>query len=441
MRCPPTACLETSFNPASNGSLTIRTTSHPVMNFAISICGTTLPGKDAIGVRGHQSTVTSSPAQSQSAAAAAEDVRVIEHFVANKAVSKALARAHAPMRFAQGDDVPRRLQDMFPRPARPLLPQPAHEEVPAELREELVTHIAAAVTALPSMCGAGPNGSFSEHLKIHAFIQGGLQVLAGVLAELQTSETPVEAARASRSARCHSPLKPDPDVDIRPLVSPSGHWRAALRGWGNMFSEAVRKALGESQCGVARPGGPVARQHFVEAHSFSDPELALAALDVANMHGSMCLGNIESEVRHRVPRTWPLVSRWLRLERRHAFKNPAGALHEIIAAIGVDQGCPLLYQFLTAPDNPAYLSRLRSTVSAAVPGRAASGSSRSASAPRTTSASTRPAPGWWASTPGCLPPSSGSAPRPGPGSSASSSGAHAASCSSGPAATVQGCHL
>eukprot|EP00959_Pyramimonas_sp_CCMP1952_P233745 4884856-Pyramimonas_sp.AAC.1 len=73
-------------------------------------------------------------------------------------------------------------------PARLLPPQPAHEEVPPVLRGELVTHISAAVAALPSMCGAGPNGSLYEHLKIHSSIQGSLQVPAGVLADLLTGE-------------------------------------------------------------------------------------------------------------------------------------------------------------------------------------------------------------------------------------------------------------
>ncbi|CAK0899064.1 unnamed protein product, partial [Prorocentrum cordatum] len=192
------------------------------------------------------------------------DVRAIEHFVANKAVSKALARVHAPMRFTQGDDVPRNLQDMFPKPARPLPPQPAHEKVPPELLEELVTHISAAVAALPSMCGAGPNGSFYEHLKIHASIQGGQQVLASVLADLLTGEAPLEANRARLLSWT--------------VTSTFAHWCHHL-ATGVLRSE----------------GGPVACRHFVDAHLFSDPELTLTALDVANMYGSMCLGNIESE--------------------------------------------------------------------------------------------------------------------------------------------------
>ena len=45
-------------------------------------------------------------------------------------------------------------------------------------------------------------------------------------------------------------------------------------------------------------------------------------------------------MQHRVPRMWPPVCRWLRLERRHVYKDPGGALHEIVATTGVDQGCP-----------------------------------------------------------------------------------------------------
>eukprot|EP00959_Pyramimonas_sp_CCMP1952_P132296 2766052-Pyramimonas_sp.AAC.1 len=37
---------------------------------------------------------------------------------------------------------------------------------------------------------------------------------------------------------------------------------------------------------------------------------------------------------------WPLVSPWFRLEKRHAFKDSAGALRPIVATTGVDQDCP-----------------------------------------------------------------------------------------------------
>ena len=106
-----------------------------------------------------------------------------------------------------------------------------------------MTHFSAAVTALPAVRGAGANGSCYEHLKIHASFQGGLKVLAGALADLLAGEAPVEATQASSSGRCHLPFKQDSDIDIRPSVSPSGHWRAALRGRGSVFSEEVREAV------------------------------------------------------------------------------------------------------------------------------------------------------------------------------------------------------
>ena len=72
----------------------------------------------------------------------------------------------------------------------------------------------------------------------------------------------------------------------------------------------------------------------------ADRELALASIDISNMHGSMDIHNIETQVQHRVPRMWPLLSRWFRVPRRHVYRDPQGALHPIVAQVGVDQGCP-----------------------------------------------------------------------------------------------------
>ena len=80
-----------------------------------------------------------------------------------------------------------------------------------------------------------------------------------------------------------------------------------MRGWGTMFAEEVREAVGHTQYGVARPGGPIALRHYIETRLAADPSLALGVLDVANMHGSMDIPNIEVQVQHRVPRMWPLL--------------------------------------------------------------------------------------------------------------------------------------
>ena len=63
------------------------------------------------------------------AASAARDVHIVEHFVSNNAVGKALARVHAPLRFATGHDVPDRLRDMFPKLLAPIAAQAQHEEI------------------------------------------------------------------------------------------------------------------------------------------------------------------------------------------------------------------------------------------------------------------------------------------------------------------------
>ena len=106
-----------------------------------------------------------------------------------------------------------------------------------------------------------------------------------------------------------------------------------------MFSAEVGEGAGPCQYGVNTPGGSVACRHYVEGQLHCAPQRGLIALDVSNMHGSMCLGNIEHQVQNRVPRMWPLISRWLRVPRRHVYKDPHGELHIITAVTGVGQGC------------------------------------------------------------------------------------------------------
>ena len=182
-------------------------------------------------------------------------VSTIQGLLAHDAISKAIGRVKEPMRFARGEDVPERLQNMFPRPPPAIQAQSPHEDIPVELRQELVAHIAKELSSLPRMCGAGANGSYYEHLALHSHIHGGIEPLADVLADLLTGEAPLQAVEALRSGRARPPLKPGSDVDIRPLVAASAQWRTAMLGWSAMFADEARIAVGDTQFGVARPGG------------------------------------------------------------------------------------------------------------------------------------------------------------------------------------------
>ena len=133
---------------------------------------------------------------------------------------------------------------------------------------------------------------------------------------------------------------PDSDIDIRFLVASSAQWRAAMRGWVKMLSVETLGAVGSTQYGVVRPGGAAALRHFAEARVASDPFVAIAVLDVANMHGSMDQKGIEMQVQHRAPRMWALLGPWFRVPRKRICKDSTGALHQINATVGVDQGCP-----------------------------------------------------------------------------------------------------
>ena len=270
----------------------------------------------------------------------AKDASIVQSLFQHEAVSKALSRATSPMEFARGEQVPAQLQAKFPRVLTPLPPQPPAAEIPVALKTELVEHISSELSQLPKMCGAGPNGTFYEHINITRAIPGGLQLTARVIAMLITGEAHPNAIRLHRSGRCHPSIKPDTGGDIRPLVSSSAYWRTGMRGWVRMFKEEARDAVGPTQFGVARPGGCVALHHELLAHMLKDPDLALASIDLENMYGNLDISNIEKEVIHRIPRMWPLLRPWIREPREHVYRDDQGVIHRIDAPGGLDQGDP-----------------------------------------------------------------------------------------------------
>ena len=63
-------------------------------------------------------------------------VNVIDQCLEHNAVSKALGQVSQPLRFASGDDVPTRLQEMFPHPLGPAAAQqPSVDASPALVME------------------------------------------------------------------------------------------------------------------------------------------------------------------------------------------------------------------------------------------------------------------------------------------------------------------
>lgn len=267
-------------------------------------------------------------------------VSIIDQCLEHGAISKALGRVSRPLRFASGNDVPARLQEMFPQPLCQAAPQQPYVEASPALVSELAGYILKELRPLPAMCGAGANGAFFEHLKLHTNIHDGLERLAEVLAHLVSGHALPEAISCLRSGRAHPTLKPDSDVNIRPIVSPSPHWRAAMKAWSGMCQDDVLLAVGRTQYGCGRPGGAIALRHFVEAALLNDSELVLGIVDVKNMHGSLGVENIEEQVRTRMPRMWPLVAPWIRCMRTHVFKDAGGVTHKINTYEPLDQGGP-----------------------------------------------------------------------------------------------------
>jgi hypothetical protein len=279
------------------------------------------------------------PVNKSEGARLTQEASTIQSLIKGQAVSKAISRVSSPLEFATGPLVPQKVKDKFPV-AGPLPVQPDVPDIPPDLRDELKGNILTELMQLPRMCGAGPTGTFYEHLASVRNIPGGLQLTADVLAMLITGEAPQAAIRLHRSGRCHPYIKPDTGGDIRPLVSPSALWRAAMRGWVRMFKDEVRIAVGHTQFGVATPGGCVALRNEMFTHLVLDPSLAIAPIDLQNMYGSMDIANIEAEAIHRIPRMWPLLASWIRQPREHIFLDEEREVHRIPASKGLDQGDP-----------------------------------------------------------------------------------------------------
>ena len=267
-------------------------------------------------------------------------VQEVEAMIQHEAISRALGKVNRPLRFAQGVGVPEQLRNMYPQPQSPASAQPFAPPPTEDLAEELVGHILKELGQLPSMAGAGANGSYFEHLQLHTKIAGGADTLASVLAQLVTGKAPPEVVQWFRSGRSHPLLKDDSDVDIRPLTAPTSAWRCALRAWARMFKEEVIHATGNTQFGCGQSGGAAALRHSLEAALLANPTKALLSVDIKNMHGSLEVDNIERQVLTNTPRLWPLLAPWIRSARVHIYRDDSGALHEIAAENPLDQGCP-----------------------------------------------------------------------------------------------------
>ena len=259
------------------------------------------------------------------------EASTIQSLFTGRAVSKAISRVSTPLRFATGFEVPDQLRNKFGIASDMPAQQPA-PAVSADLREELCNNIFAELGSLPRMCGAGPTGTFYEHIACMRNIPGGLQLAADVAAMLITGEAPTPAVRLHRSGRCHPTIKPDTEADIRPLTSPSAYWRGAMRGFVRMYKQEVQTAVGSTQFGVAAPGGCAALRNELLARMLFDPSLALAPIDLKNMYGSMDIPNIEHETLNRVPRMSPLVAPWIREPREHVYIDDQQEVHRISAS-------------------------------------------------------------------------------------------------------------
>jgi hypothetical protein len=218
------------------------------------------------------------------------------------------------------------------------------------LRDRLLDHLLSSLTnssstetelrSLPPMAGAGANGSYFEHLMLHDKIADGAHALARALSQLLTGESPVQVVQWFRSGRSHPTLKGDSDVDTRPLTCPTSAWRCTTKAWAQMFKEEVIQATGCTQYGCGQPGGATLLRQALETALLADPTKAFLSIDIKNMHGSLTVENLETQVTANAPRMWPLLAPWIRCQRSHVYKDDTGALHDVPAVNPLDQGCP-----------------------------------------------------------------------------------------------------
>ena len=112
------------------------------------------------------------------------EAKSIQSFIKGQAVSKAISRVTSPMEFARGAGVPSALRSKFPVLSSALPPQRPTAPVSPELREELVGNIVGEMLIVQNMCGAGPTGTYYEHLTAMQEIPGGLRLAANAAAML-----------------------------------------------------------------------------------------------------------------------------------------------------------------------------------------------------------------------------------------------------------------
>ena len=267
-------------------------------------------------------------------------VKSIESLVMNNAVSRALSIAVKPPEFASGPEVADQLSEMFTRndtPQRAQLPAPSNETL-----SELEGHIFEELFHLPAMRGAGPTGTFYEHIRPANGQEDDARTLAKVLAMLPAASAPAEAIRVHRSAKLsaqHKPATPPRSRGVRPLGSGSSFWRVAMRGWVRMFRDEAREACGTTQYGIGTKGACTALRVDLQLEWMCEPDNALLGIDLRNMHGRVRTAHLEHQVAHRVPRMLELMG-WVRIPRSHVYPDGQGGLHRIDASDGLDQGCP-----------------------------------------------------------------------------------------------------
>ena len=271
----------------------------------------------------------------------ARDVRCIEALVRNEALSKAISRAAEPLTFASGPAVPSMLKAKFldRTPSNRIdLPTPSPETI-----LELEKHIEAELWSLPKMKGQGPTGTLYEHLRPSLETPDASILMSKVLAMLPSGVAPLEAVRVHRSAKLSAPYKPlpngTPSSDIRPLACSSALWRVAMRGWARMFKHEVSEAVGPTQYGVSTPGSCTSLRNDLLIDWMMHPNHVLLGIDLENMHNTVDTKRLEEQVANRIPRMAELLQ-FLRVPRKHTYRDEHGALHSFTVCDGLDQGCP-----------------------------------------------------------------------------------------------------
>ena len=214
------------------------------------------------------------------------------------------------------------------------------EELLEEWRQNIAAAIPKVITHYPSMSGPGPAGSRFEHWATLQERPDGLADAGEAFGRLLLGEVPAEILDAHLGGRLLAAQKPG-GAGVRPLACGSVLRRIAAKAVCKTSKKILKEASGPFQFGVGCEAGVEKVHKALSALAEVRPSAAFIALDCTNAFGSINRGALRSAARNLCPSLAWVAEHWYRKPVQHLWWDKQGQAHEVPAARGVDQGCPL----------------------------------------------------------------------------------------------------